>query len=162
MPASRLTACSSMPPAPGRASSGAAPICAGGARPRILRNSVVLQRELLGNAAGLVKPGGRLVYSTCSLEPEENEEQITLVTGVIPGVQARRPARTPASRRRASLGGEEPWLYLWPHRQGTDGFFVCRMERQEQATPDTVDLPTEPVRDADVIVEVVDIREEFQ
>ena len=44
--------------------------------PEELENSVKLQEELLDEAANLVKKGGRLVYSTCSLEPEENWEQI--------------------------------------------------------------------------------------
>lgn len=42
-----------------------------------LKNAVALQEELLEEAANMVKRGGRLVYSTCSLEPEENMEQIT-------------------------------------------------------------------------------------
>ncbi|SMO67565.1 16S rRNA (cytosine(967)-C(5))-methyltransferase RsmB [Gracilimonas mengyeensis] len=42
-----------------------------------LQNAVELQEELLEEAANMVKRGGRLVYSTCSLEPEENMEQIT-------------------------------------------------------------------------------------
>ncbi|MDR9415052.1 MAG: 16S rRNA (cytosine(967)-C(5))-methyltransferase RsmB [Gracilimonas sp.] len=42
-----------------------------------LKNAVILQEELLEEAANMVKRGGRLVYSTCSLEPEENMEQIS-------------------------------------------------------------------------------------
>lgn len=42
-----------------------------------LKNAVALQEELLEEAANMVKRGGRLVYSTCSLEPEENMEQIS-------------------------------------------------------------------------------------
>ena len=96
--------------------------------PEDLRALVVLQRELLSNAAGLVRPGGRLVYSTCSLEPEENEEQIKWFAGNFPEF---RPVdiRRYLPEKAAGLGGEEPWLYLWPHRQGTDGFFMCRMEK---------------------------------
>ena len=44
--------------------------------PQRLRSLVELQRELLDAAAGVVRPGGLLVYSTCSLEAEENEEQV--------------------------------------------------------------------------------------
>ena len=51
-----------------------------------LQELVALQRELLSNAAGLVKPGGRLVYSTCSLEPEENEEQMRWFAGNFPEI----------------------------------------------------------------------------
>ena len=41
-----------------------------------LKNAVELQAQLLEEAANMVKRGGRLVYSTCSLEPEENMEQV--------------------------------------------------------------------------------------
>lgn len=41
-----------------------------------LRNAVELQKELLDSAAGMVKKGGRLVYSTCSIEDEENWQQV--------------------------------------------------------------------------------------
>src|SRR5690606_6156904 len=44
--------------------------------PEDLRSLVAFQRELLAGAATVVKPGGLLVYATCSLEPEENEEQV--------------------------------------------------------------------------------------
>jgi len=97
-------------------------------RPEDLPDLVALQRQLLANAAGLVRPGGRLVYSTCSLEPEENEEQIRWFLGAFPQFRPgdlRRFLPPPA----AALVGEDPWLYLWPHRQGTDGFFLCRLER---------------------------------
>lgn len=43
---------------------------------KALRRLVALQKQLLAAASGLIKPGGRLVYSTCSMEPEENREQI--------------------------------------------------------------------------------------
>lgn len=90
---------------------------------------VALQRELLRQAGGLVKPGGRLVYVTCSLEPEENEEQVRWF------VDANREFIPDGLRRclpppAAALVGDEPWLYLWPHRHGTDGFFLCRLERR--------------------------------
>ncbi|MGE5598644.1 MAG: 16S rRNA (cytosine(967)-C(5))-methyltransferase RsmB [Bacteroidota bacterium] len=94
-------------------------------RPEDLGALVALQREILHNAARLVRPGGRLVYSTCSLEPEENEEQVRWFLAAHPEF---RPEETaPYLPGAAAPAGEEPWLYLWPHRQGTDGFFVCRM-----------------------------------
>ncbi|MCL6548304.1 MAG: hypothetical protein K6T30_05285 [Alicyclobacillus sp.] len=40
-------------------------------------------------------------------------------------------SETPGLLLVPALVGEEPWLYLWPHRQGTDGFFLCRLERGE-------------------------------
>ncbi|MGQ9778626.1 MAG: 16S rRNA (cytosine(967)-C(5))-methyltransferase RsmB [Bacillota bacterium] len=98
-------------------------------RPEDLPALVALQRQLLARAAALVRPGGRLVYCTCSLEPEENEEQIRWFLGAFPQFRPgdlRRFLPPPA----AASAGEDPWLYLWPHRQGTDGFFFCRLERE--------------------------------
>jgi 16S rRNA (cytosine967-C5)-methyltransferase len=71
-----------------------------------------LQRELLEAAAACVKPGGVLVYSTCSTEPEENED-------VVEGFLAAHPDFRP----------EGAATRLWPHRDGTDGFYVARMRR---------------------------------
>jgi len=59
------------------------------------------QKQILKNAASVVKPGGRVVYSTCSVEREENEE-------VIEGFPARQVFT----------------IRTWPHREGCDGFFM--------------------------------------
>ncbi|MGE5530376.1 MAG: 16S rRNA (cytosine(967)-C(5))-methyltransferase RsmB [Patescibacteria group bacterium] len=97
--------------------------------PGDLRKLCVLQRELLQNAAAMVRPGGRLVYCTCSLEPEENEEQIRWFLQSFTDYSPARlePHLPPAAR---ALCGSDPWLHLWPHRTGTDGFFICRMEKR--------------------------------
>jgi len=47
---------------------------------RQLRELVDLQRRILAESAGLLRPGGRIVYSTCSIEPEENGEQVRWLT----------------------------------------------------------------------------------
>jgi 16S rRNA (cytosine967-C5)-methyltransferase len=101
--------------------------------PSDLADLATLQRSLLTNAAGLVKRGGRLIYSTCSLEPEENEAQMKWFLSSFldfkPGDL--RASLPPAA---AALCGDDPWLYLWPHKHGTDGFFVCRLERRGEGT----------------------------
>ena len=56
-----------------------------------LDSLVALQRELLDAAAGLLEPGGLLVYATCSLEPEENEEQVEGFLARNPGFRRERP-----------------------------------------------------------------------
>ena len=70
-----------------------------------------LQAELLEAVSRGVRPGGRLVYSTCTWRREENEE----VTG---GFLARHPEFSLTLERT-----------LWPDIDGTDGFYLCRMER---------------------------------
>lgn len=65
-----------------------------------LRDAVRQQRALLDTLAGIVAPGGRIVYSTCSLEPEENEEQVRSWLKEHPGfsMEAERVLRPPGSR----------------------------------------------------------------
>lgn len=91
---------------------------------------VSLQGRILTSAARLVRPGGRLVYATCSLLAEENERQIDAFL-------ADNPAFTliPVSEVwAATVGGtcpvEDPMLRLSPARTATDGFFAAIMERK--------------------------------
>jgi 16S rRNA (cytosine967-C5)-methyltransferase len=82
------------------------------------------QERLLSNVAGTVKSGGRLIYSTCSVEIEENEgvRQAFLENneGFRPAELSLKPAlRTSPGTART-----------WPHRDGTDGFFICAFERK--------------------------------
>jgi 16S rRNA (cytosine967-C5)-methyltransferase len=98
--------------------------------PEGLDELTALQGRLLASAARLVKPGGRLVYATCSLLPAENHAQVERFLA----------ARTdftlvPLERAWAEvLPGKPPTagetLLLRPAAQGTDGFFVAVMERQ--------------------------------
>ena len=83
----------------------------------------VIQRAILDNAARYVKPGGTLVYSTCTILPEENE-------GVSDSFLAEHPdfGRTPFALSEP-VGETEGQVTLWPHRHGTDGFYICRMTR---------------------------------
>jgi 16S rRNA (cytosine967-C5)-methyltransferase len=89
------------------------------------------QSAILDEASELVRPGGRLVYATCSLLPEEDEMQIERFLArhpdfvVLPalGIWAE---VCPG----AAAPGEGPYLALSPARQGTDGFFAAVLERR--------------------------------
>jgi 16S rRNA (cytosine967-C5)-methyltransferase len=72
--------------------------------PDQIRGLAALQRELIESALAQLKPGGTLVYSTCTISPAENDEQV---------------AALPAD-------GLERTIQLLPHRDGTDGFFIAR------------------------------------
>ena len=83
------------------------------------------QRAILEAGASIVRPGGALVYATCSLEPEENE-------AVVEPFLARRqewildpPAAFPIPMNPPGM------LRCLPHRHGTDGFTAFRLRRQK-------------------------------
>jgi len=84
--------------------------------PRRIAGLTRLQRQLLEGVAGVVRPGGLLVYATCSLEPEENENQVNDFLD-----------RHPEFRR--STGD----LQVFPGDSGTDGAYAARLIRTEAA-----------------------------
>jgi len=92
--------------------------------PDELRALVKLQREILQGAARAVRPGGVLVYATCSLEPEENEIQVELFLEDHPEF-ALEPGSAPASMLDA-----QGRLFLLPHVHGFDGAFAARLRRR--------------------------------
>jgi 16S rRNA (cytosine967-C5)-methyltransferase len=89
------------------------------------------QRSILAAAARLVKPGGRLVYATCSVLASEGEdvaddfERTNAAFARVPAADALRRARVADA---ASLVGGER-LRLWTHRHATDGFFAALWRR---------------------------------
>ncbi|SFP13033.1 16S rRNA (cytosine967-C5)-methyltransferase [Oscillibacter sp. PC13] len=82
----------------------------------------VVQQAILDNAARYVRPGGILVYSTCTILPEENE-QVTEAFLAEHSAFSRESLPAPIGE----MGGQ---VTLWPQRHGTDGFYICRMRRQ--------------------------------
>jgi 16S rRNA (cytosine967-C5)-methyltransferase len=99
------------------------------------------QRELLAAALRAVRPGGRVVYSTCSLEPEENEEVIAAVLAATPGTRAvsvsdsidallcKSILHARAAEQLRELITERGALRLLPGAFSTDGFFLAVLER---------------------------------
>ncbi|MGY8986814.1 MAG: RsmB/NOP family class I SAM-dependent RNA methyltransferase, partial [Sphingomonadales bacterium] len=93
-----------------------------------LREFTKTQMRLMEEGARLLKPGGRLVYMTCSLLPQENEEQITAF------LKKREPWRLLGAQKIwvEALGGDKlknlstnlKCFQLTPHSNGTDGFFI--------------------------------------
>ena len=100
----------------------------------ILKN-VPIQRKLITTALSVLKPGGALVYSTCSLEPEENElnihwmldnhkvaiEPITTTVGD-PGL-----TNFMGKRLNEKIG---QCRRFWPHKTQTEGFFVAKVRKK--------------------------------
>jgi 16S rRNA (cytosine967-C5)-methyltransferase len=81
------------------------------------------QRMILSAAAGIVKPGGRLVYATCSTEPEENEAVAAAFREARPDFVVDAPASFPLPL------DDDGVLRCRPHRHGTDGFTAVRFRR---------------------------------
>lgn len=98
-------------------------------RPEDFDSLAKVQRAILESAAAVLRPGGSLVYSTCTVTPEENEE-------VIRGFMATRANWRIASKEHApealqELIDDEGFLRLLPHRHDMDGFFAVRLIRGE-------------------------------
>jgi 16S rRNA (cytosine967-C5)-methyltransferase len=88
----------------------------------------VKQRAILDAAATLVKPGGRLVYGTCSLLTEENEDIVAAFLAAHPDFKVV-PAKSVLEKQGVKLEGQGEYLHLFPHVHDTDGFFAAVMER---------------------------------
>jgi 16S rRNA (cytosine967-C5)-methyltransferase len=85
------------------------------------------QRAILRNAAALLRPGGALVYSTCTLLPEENEAVVEAFLREARSFRRADPARLPALL--APVLDAEGSLRCLPHRHDADGFYAARLER---------------------------------
>ena len=92
----------------------------------------VKQASILAAAAKLVRPGGRLVYATCSLLSEENEAVVEAFLAAHPEFSRLSASKILRSQSIPIRGDDEKGgdLRLWPHRHGTDGFFAAVMARQ--------------------------------
>ena len=94
--------------------------------PRAIDEMAALQAPLLEGAAPLVRPGGVLVYSVCSLEPEETESIVTPFLNRHPefSLVDARPFLPPPFR------GSDRFFRALPHEHGTDGVFAARLMRR--------------------------------
>jgi 16S rRNA (cytosine967-C5)-methyltransferase len=92
--------------------------------PEQLARRMAEQDRVLKGAAPFVKPGGRLIYVTCSLLAEENEDRIAAFLAAAPEFRVI-PATGPAD----AFLGPEGYVRLTPRTAGTDGFFVAALRR---------------------------------
>jgi len=98
--------------------------------PQSVRELCALQARILDSAARCVAPGGRLVYATCSLLPEENEEQAAAFEARHPEF-SRVDVRDILAGRVPGLELDGPDLRLRPDLHGTDGFYAAVFERNK-------------------------------
>ncbi|MDM4765463.1 RsmB/NOP family class I SAM-dependent RNA methyltransferase [Pelomonas sp. SE-A7] len=90
------------------------------------------QRAILASAARMLKPGGRLVYATCSLLEAENEEIAREFSAAHPDFEFLDAGALLAKAQvaRAEELVDQGFLRLWPHRHGSDGFFAAVWQRR--------------------------------
>ena len=85
-----------------------------------------IQRDILANASRYVKPGGVLLYSTCTLRRGENEDVVSAF------LQENRTFKAEAFTLPGPIGEVgDGMITLWPQCHGTDGFFICKMRKGE-------------------------------
>ena len=87
-----------------------------------------VQSAILDNAAGYVKPGGVLVYSTCTILERENRAVTDAFLAAHPEFR-RESFLLPGPAGEVS-GGQ---ITLWPQVHGTDGFYICKLRKDGEA-----------------------------
>jgi 16S rRNA (cytosine967-C5)-methyltransferase len=104
--------------------------------PQAVEEMTVKQAAILRGAARLLKPGGRLVYATCSVLPQENDAIAEAFTAEMAGTFSPVPVadilehgKVPGQGLTSGPDGRT-YLRLWPHRHQTDGFFAAVWERK--------------------------------
>jgi 16S rRNA (cytosine967-C5)-methyltransferase len=100
--------------------------------PKAIDELTVKQAAILDSAARLVKPGGRLVYATCSLLSRENEDIAKAFSAAHPDFEPLSAAELLAAAQveQPETLVREGMLRLWPHRHATDGFFAAAWQRK--------------------------------
>lgn len=94
--------------------------------PEEITELVDLQDEMLDAAARLVRPGGLLLYATCTIEPEENAERVEAFLKRNPAFEAERADGLVPPEMVTEAG----FFATLPHRHGTDGAFAARLRRR--------------------------------
>jgi 16S rRNA (cytosine967-C5)-methyltransferase len=98
--------------------------------PESVQELATLQQELLLSTSKLVKPGGVLVYSTCTLHPAENENVVESFLAANPDWKIEPPSpNSPAVNYFVNNCNVQGWLKVLPHQHSMDGFFMVRLRK---------------------------------
>lgn len=97
------------------------------ASPDKIRELAALQRQILGAVSQYVKPGGKLVYSTCTVSPEENERQREWILSTLPFTSMDLEGKLGPSVQEETL--KDGYVQLLPGRYPCDGFFIAAFRR---------------------------------
>ncbi len=90
-----------------------------------IANLPEIQKAILENVSAFVKPGGLILYSTCTILPEENEEIVRQFLAVHPEYEAE-------DFQVGAIQSGRGMYTFWPHIDGTDGFFAAKLRRKSQ------------------------------
>ncbi|MBH1987144.1 MAG: RsmB/NOP family class I SAM-dependent RNA methyltransferase [Burkholderiales bacterium] len=102
--------------------------------PKAIDELQAKQTAILASAARLLKPGGRLVYATCSIIPDENEGIADAFTAAHPEfelINAAEALEAAGVSRAGELVSPAGHLRLWPHKHATDGFYAAVWQRKD-------------------------------
>lgn len=122
-----------------------------------------MQTRMLARAAGRCRPGGRLVYATCTFAPEENERVVAETLRTFGDAVRLLPASVPGFHTTPGLTSWEGesfpddlrhTLRIWPHHNDTGGFFVAVLEKSpdaERPSPTPPAILPEPIDPGDVL-----------
>ncbi len=123
------------------------------------RRSAAIQMRLLRRAVALTRPGGRLVYSTCTFAPEENEAVVDAMLRAHPDTLRLRQVHVPGLQAAPGISRWQDQSFLpeisrclriWPHQQDTGGFFVAVLDRIDGTdTPDQTTPFSPPMESSD-------------
>lgn len=94
--------------------------------PKPLEGLPAIQRTILENCSAYVKAGGTLIYATCTLLRRENEDVVLAFLDAHPEFE-------PEPLDLSVPGGDQAMLTFWPHIHQTDGFFVAKLRKKEEA-----------------------------
>ena len=118
--------------------------------PELVRGCALRQAGILDHAARLVRPGGRLVYSTCTFNPEENEGTIARFLADHPDFALiepqQHPGFAPGVCRDVTCNVSTRVVRLWPHRAPGEGHFIAVLERTADAPAASPPKPWRPMK----------------
>jgi 16S rRNA (cytosine967-C5)-methyltransferase len=113
--------------------------------------------NILASASRLLKPGGRLVYATCSLLPQENQQIAEEFLAKHPNFEVVAAAEVlkplfPKDKMPIGCSPDNPWWQLWPHIHGTDGFFGAVFQKKAAAPVAKIDHEADKAEEKDILV----------
>jgi 16S rRNA (cytosine967-C5)-methyltransferase len=98
-----------------------------------LRRFAEMELEMLRHAAEAVRPGGRLIYATCSSEPEENDEVVARFLAARPAFHPAPVRLPPVAEGLPPVTDDRGWLRTLPHVHGLEAFFAAALARLDDA-----------------------------